>query len=370
MHDDFNAYRAELDRLHLTPESKQALTASLARRQSNPARSSPRRLPGTLRLAGGIAAAICLLGTVGYAAITSAPTLLGSVFDGGAAYEQSSGFIGRSVDNNGWTVTITDCVGDDKNLYIGLELAAPEDAVLDADWYCFGTQSDLQITFSGGIPGLGREMHQLPDEDPADNRLAFIICTSSVHGINEEGSSFNGQKMRLKLPELRTGTWNSETMGYDYTTVCPGKWDFGTMTVSYPDSTIHLEPDLPVTTLGVDAVITEVDVSPLSVYVRIEGDALKGHHSWVPKNAPDGWYGCIEYQEIVLHFDDGTSFAVDQNDSNLGGSGCSGGTDVSEDGLLVLRRTYSANINGVSNRLIDVDRVTSVSVCGVDIPLR
>ena len=116
MHDDFNAYRAELDRLRLTDESKQALTASLARRQSNPARSSPRRLPGTLRLAGGIAAAICLLGTVGYAAITSAPTLLGSVFDGGAAYEQSSGFIGRSVDNNGWTVTITDCVGDDKNL--------------------------------------------------------------------------------------------------------------------------------------------------------------------------------------------------------------------------------------------------------------
>ena len=52
MHDDFNAYRAELDRLRLTDESKQALTASLARRQSNPARSSPRRLPGTLRLAG------------------------------------------------------------------------------------------------------------------------------------------------------------------------------------------------------------------------------------------------------------------------------------------------------------------------------
>ena len=54
MHDDFNAYRAELDRLRLTPESKRALTASLVRRQSTPAHS---RRPGdTLRLAAAISA--------------------------------------------------------------------------------------------------------------------------------------------------------------------------------------------------------------------------------------------------------------------------------------------------------------------------
>lgn len=369
MHDDFNAYRAELDRLRLTDESKRALTASLTQRQSNPTRSSPRRLTGTLRLAGVIAAVICLLGTVGYAAVAGAPTLLGRVFDGGAAYEQSSAFIGRSAENNGWTVTVTDCVGDDTNLYVGLELAAPEGTVLDADWYCFGTRHDFQLSFPGMMPGGSKGLHQLPDEDSRDNRLSFIIHASSIPGLLDE-DTFNGRKMRLRLPELRTGTWNSEAMEYDYTTVCPGKWDFGTMTVSYPDSTIHLEPDLPVTTLGVDAVITELKVSPLSVYVRIEGDALKGHHSWVPKDAPDGGYSCIDYQEIVLHFDDGTSFIVDKEDSNLAGSGCSGGTDTNEEGLLVLRRTYSRNHNGVSNRLIDVDRVASVSVCGVDIPLR
>ena len=73
MHDDFNAYRAELDRLRLTPESKRALTASLVRRQSTQQRRSPRRLTGTLRLAAVIAAIVCLLGTVGYAAVTGTP---------------------------------------------------------------------------------------------------------------------------------------------------------------------------------------------------------------------------------------------------------------------------------------------------------
>ena len=79
------------------------------------------------------------------------------------------------------------------------------------------------------------------------------------------------------------------------------------------------------TTLGVEAVITQVEVSPLGVYVRIEGDALKGHHSWVPKNAPDGWYGCVEYQEILLCDTEGHVLTVDGVTSDCSGSGCSGG---------------------------------------------
>ena len=360
MHDDFNAYRAELDRLRLTPESKRALTASLVRRQSTQQRRSPRRLTGTLRLAAVIAAIVCLLGTVGYAAVTGTPTLLGGLFDGGAAYEQSSAFIGRSVESGGWAVTVTDCVGDDYHLYIGLEATAPEGTVLPEEEYHF----DRNVKFYGTLGGQSWSMQQLPDADPTDNRVAFLLDINSMFG------GMNGQRMRLSLSDLYYTQWNDETEELDHVSVCSGKWDFGRMTISYPDSIIRLEPNVPVTTLGVDAVITELTVSPVSVYVRIEGDALKGHHAWVPKNAPDGWYGCIEYQEIILHFDDGTSLTIDQDNSDLSGSGCSGGTDTSEDGWLALLRTYGKNTISRGSKLIDVERVTSVSVCGVDIPLR
>lgn len=368
MRDNFNNYKTELDRLRLTEESKKALAASLARQGG--VQEAPRRRTGTLRLAAVIAAAICLLATAGYAAAAAAPTLWGSVFTDSAAYEKSSAFIGRTVDNNGWTVTITDCVGDDLNLYLGLELAAPEGTVLEEGSYCFGKGTfQYTLNFPGMKAGGSEGLYQLPDENPADNRLTFVL---TVYTIFEEDAGFNGQKMHLKLPELQTRVWDAEKQKYNYTIICPGKWDFGMLTISYPDSAIRLEPNLPVTTLDVEAVITEVTVSPLGVRVRIEGDALKGHHSWVPKNAPDGWYGCIEYQEIVLHFEDGTSFTVGQADSNLSGSGCSGGTNTDEDGYLFLRRTYSRDdpVNGVAGKLIDVDKVTSVSVCGVEIPLR
>ena len=368
MHDEFSNYKTELDRLRLTEESKRALASSLANRRAEPARKPPRRLAGTFRLAVTIAAVVCLLATAGYAAVTAAPTLMDRIFEGGAAYDQSSAFIGKSVDNNGWTVTITDCVGDDRNLYLGLDLTAPEGTVLDdtnGSSYTFGKDSvDFTINFFNQRSGRGWSLRQIPDEDPTDNHLAFVLSINSLFNV------LNGSRIGLVLPELCYSFWNEEEERIDYMPVCKGKWNFGVMTISYPDSTIRLKPDLPVTTLDVEAVITEVEVSPMSVHVRIEGDALKGHHSWVPKNARDGWYGCIEYQEIVLNFDDGSSFVVDEADSNLAGSECSGGTNTSEDGYLVLNRTYSANINGVSNKLIDIEHVTSISICGVEIPLR
>lgn len=91
---------------------------------------------------------------------------------------------------------------------------------------------------------------------------------------------------------------------------------------------------------------------------NIEGDALKGHHAWVPKNAPDGWYGCIEYQEITLYLTDGTAIPLMEN---MEGSGCSGGGDGTEAGYLHLVRC--------PDTLIDMDALDSISICGVKIPL-
>ena len=92
--------------------------------------------------------------------------------------------------------------------------------------------------------------------------------------------------------------------------------------------------------------------------MAIEGGALKAHHSWVPKNAPDGWYGCVESKDIPLYPKDATAIPMMDDQAC---SGCSGGTDPTEDGWIHLVRRPDTPL--------DVENLASISVCGVEIPL-
>ena len=360
MRENFESYREELDRVRLTEESKRALVESLGRRQAaeRPEIRSRRLAAGTRRIAA-VAAVMCLLATGAVAAVTASPTLRDRIFGDSAAYEQSSGFVGRSVEREGWTVTITDCVGDDRNLYLGIEVEAPEGVVLDAGGYCFLDTSDDLIR-GGGSSG----MRSIPDDDPTDNKIQFM---QRYYSSSFDGEGFDLQS-RFVLKKL-VHNWrlvqdeNGETVR-TYTEDCGATWDFGYLDISYPDSTVRLTPNAPVTTLGVEAVISSVEVSPLSVLVRIEGEALRYHHDWVPKNAPDGWYGCIEYQEVFLYTEDGGCIPVNYQDGASTGGGCSAGShaDEGEEPYIVLDRRFDG--------LVDVDSLAAISICGVTIPLK
>ncbi len=367
MRENFERYRTELDRVRLTDESKQALAESLACRGPEGNRAVKRRPLGLGRIAAA-AAVLCLLVTGAVAAAVGSPTLRDRVFGDSAGYSQSSGFVGKSVEKDGWTVAITDCVGDDVNLYVGLEVTAPEGTVLDEEsGYRFGKSSSRQIEFPDLFfrfyGSYGIEM--LPDDDPTDNRIAFMVYVRS--GVEMDG--YNGVHLRLVLPGLyHWGGWDAEAKQIIYAEDCGATWDFGTVTISYPNSTVHLEPGVTVTTLDVEAAVTEIDVSPLCVRVKIEGDSLQGHHSWVPKDAPDHWYSCIDYQEVTLYAEDGSVYPVTMENSDLSMSGCGGGEGDNKDGYVVLRRAYGRE--KTNPQLIDVDSLTAISVCGVMIPLR
>ncbi len=349
------SYREELDKVRLTETGKAALTQALCRHM---AEKGEERRPKRRLVRPWIAAAavICLLMATAGAAVLASPTLRDRVFGGSAGYDQSSAIIGRSVEQSGWTLTLTDCVGDDRRIYLGIEVTAPEGTVLDQEHYAFAR---YDVDFPGHDWAGGASLDQLEDDDPTDNRISFVYWSNQ---ILSDGESINGSDICLLLENLCYLSWDEAGEEVEWIPVCEGAWDFGTFPLTYQDSTIRLTPELPVTTLGVEAMITLVEVSPLGVYVRIEGDALKGHHSWVPKNAPDGWYGCVEYQEILLYNTDGNVLTVDGVESDCSGSGCSGGTDTSEDGYLVLARAF--------DRLVDVDTLTTISICGVEIPLR
>lgn len=345
-------YRSELNQIALTDESKRALAAHLAARTKKTTRTRrPRRL---LRVPAAAAAVLCALAVGVGAAVTGVPVMW-DYYGGGPGYEQSAMELGESVTKNGWTMTLTDCVADDYNVYMGITLTAPEGTVLDWDrGYRFDQWGgvyfpDLDLAGSGGYD-------QVEDNNPGDNQLSFILRSSYI--TTEEGQRLDGQTMEVTFGGLYHQTvWNEEEMAWERAYDCEETWSFRT-TLHYPNRILRLEPNAAVTTLGVEAVITRVEISPIGVYVYIEGDALKGHHSWVPKNAPDGYYGCIEYQEITLYTADGT--AIPMTDG-LEGSGCSGGSDPTEEGYLHLFRRFDT--------LMDVDTLDHIEICGVSIPL-
>lgn len=341
-----NPYQNELDRIRLTEESKAMLVHALSGREKVARAQAPRRWRRTVIAA---AAAACVLILSVSAAALIVP-VLGAYYQNSKGYQQSSAVLGESVTKGGWTLTLTDCVMDEYNLYIGFELTAPEGTVLD--WENGYRFEEWDLTYLG--IGASGGIKQLEDDDPTDNSIRFVREAAFVM---REDQSLDGQQIEVTMGGLYHSIWTGE---YTYERVydCEEIWNFP-ITLSLPEKVIRLEPNLPVITLGVEATITRVEVTPIGVYVYIEGDTLKGHHSWVPRNAPDGWYGCIEYQEITLYLTDGT--AIPMTDGMTGG-GCSGGTDTSESGYLHLARR--------ADTLIDLDTLDHISICGVEIPLR
>lgn len=340
-------YQNELDQIKLTERSKTALIRSLGEQKSI-SRTQYRQRWARPVIA--VAAVVCIL-VASVAAVTVISPVLGEYYQNSKGYQQSSVALGESITKNGWTMTLTDCVMDEYNLYIGFELTAPEGTVLDWENGYHFEEWDLTYLGIGASGGI----KQLEDDDPTDNSIRFIREAAFVM---REDQSLDGQQIEVTVGRLYHSIWTGEEYLYEKIYDCEEVWNFP-ITLSLPEKVIRLEPDLPVTTLDVEAAITRVEVTPIGVYIYIEGDALKGHHSWVPRNAPDGYYGCIEYQEIALYLTDGTEIPMTDG---LSGSGCSGGTDTSEPGCLYLARR--------GDTLIDMDLLDHISICGVEIPLQ
>lgn len=211
-----------------------------------------------------IAAVIALLGTAAVAAVVAGPTLRDHLFGEGTPYDRSSAPVGKSVTVDGWTATITDCVGDDYTIYLGIEVEAPEGTVLDRDdyWVRVDCTDDNEQMAAGTFMGA---LTQLPDKDPTDNRVQFYYTQGSMNGGE------TGITLQFKLADFfYSSVWNEAKKDYDVTSLWEGTWDFGEVMLNFTDTTRRVYPNLP---LGRDGavVLEEIDVSPLGVHAVLSG---------------------------------------------------------------------------------------------------
>lgn len=345
-------YCEELDQVRWTAEGKARLAHSLNATLEGKTVARPRQGIRAVAIA---IAAICAL-AVGAAAVGI--PVLQAHYGGGAGYKQSSTLVGQSVTTQGWTLTLTDCVGDDRYMVLGFELEAPEGTVLDQEEY--RPRKDR--------PGFTKEVgmsswawRQLKDEDPTDNKLYFGLWIENIQDeIGDPG--LNAQTMELCIEGLEYPAWNTETEEWEDITVFDGTWDFGTLTISYPDRTLRMKPNTVVTVLGVPATITHLEVSPIGVDVWFEGDELKGHDGWFP------WRGqCIQEPEITLYNKAGNALIPDKYTpfGIRGGSGCNGNPNVTEED----KGPFVLNIIQSYGYLLDMDELDHIDICGVSISL-
>ena len=128
--------RHSFDPVFFTQEEKEQLTARLrqaAEQEDNMKDSTKRAIRHTShRLIIGVAVAAAL--TTGALAAAVGGGLMG-YFEARTPEDQSTleeGIyqLNRSETYNGWTVELTDCIGDDSNVYLWVDVTAPEGTAL------------------------------------------------------------------------------------------------------------------------------------------------------------------------------------------------------------------------------------------------
>lgn len=193
------------DYFAFTPEEKEQLTDRLRQaaeqeeRMKEPTKRIIRHTGRRLLIGAGAAAAL----TMGTLAATVGGGLLG-YFEARTPEDQGGLEDGiyrldRSESWNGWTVALTDCVGDDANSYVWVEVTAPEGTVLcppEDGQFCSGYTMRTAEEYSGS------SITSIPDDDPGDERISFCLELTALQG------TLRGRTVDLTLDPIVDCWWS------------------------------------------------------------------------------------------------------------------------------------------------------------------
>jgi len=331
-----NQLRGCFERCGPTTEQKKRMLESMEAR-GEIKRAAERRRWG--RLAAVALAAACLLGTTALAARVSGldRRLLELLGAGEQAQALIAGVqaVDKTVTDAGSTLTVREVLGDGNNLYILLNLTAPEGTVLDAYDYRFHFND---LTFDARSSWYASGFTKLEDADSRDNSLDLVLKVTT-DGIDAHGT------MTLEL----SGLESAAGYGEPYVPLdLPGRWKVS-FPLTYTDSS-RTRKDLwqGVTLYGQTMAVTQVSVSPLSVTVSGGGQTMK--------ELAEASRAAGEADEfpVTVRFRDGTGYTT----NSAAGDGCTS---------LVGRSGFYAS--WTFHKVIDAEQVEAVEFFGVSFPM-
>lgn len=341
-------YRDELDKVQLSAHSKQILIDRL-REQTAPRHA---RKSGGKRRAVILAAAACvvLAATAGAAVLHNTLQHLWTQ-ESQPVYEAYSADLARAQTADGWTVTLTDCVGSESNLYIGVELTVPE-GVDPNGLYQFG---DYDMTLRDGTKTCwGWGINQISNDAPDGNTLHYAWKMDIAPEVKEIGLC--GQTVTLMIDSINQLVWNPQSDRYDEILMTDHVWKFEGVKLDYPVDDATYAVDKPVEYLGGTATLDEITVSPFGVKVSISGGSALHHHA--ENRTKDG--DCLMCALTVYDADGNVLY-----ENPLGGGN---GSACNEDmGKVTIYHDYKDE--DWHKILIDPEKVAKVKVNNVEIPL-
>ena len=165
--------------------------------------------------------------------------------------------LGLSQTLPGGTVTLEGVLGDDYCIYVPFTVEAPEGQVLDGTLdYGF----DNCTLYSDASDGMVQHMEMLPDDDPTDNKLRFVMMASS------------SKPLRGKMAEATV--WNlfsyptDTSRLHDEDAVVPGRFEFS-FRLDYEDRAVVVCDQN--TDVGLGWPLARLELSPVSVYLELDG---------------------------------------------------------------------------------------------------
>lgn len=269
-------YTDAMNEVSFTPEEKQELSARLRQAaQSAPQHAhKPRRHRVRRAVCGALAAALAVT-MLTAAAVPAFGDTLRAFF----GMPVQSYPVGKSVTQQGWTFTVTDCLADSVTLYVALDVQAPAGTVvnpedvpeLNFDWEFFTADRTPHNTFSS------YKAEFVPEQYQGDNHLPFVI--TATMGNLKDGMTFDLTIWDIETSEkslFRADNWITETYEPVQITGIPIEIT----------STIALADDSAVDIYGGTATLTDLSISPLAVTVRVEGGSCY-NHGWVVPTHPE-----------------------------------------------------------------------------------
>lgn len=376
-------YTDAMNEVSFTPEEKQELSARLRQAaQSAPQHTrKPKRHRMRRAVCGALAAALAVT-MLTAAAVPAFGDTLRAFF----GMPVQSYPVGKSVTQQGWTFTVTDCLADSVTLYVALDVQAPEGTVvnpedvpeLNFDWEFFTADRTPHNTFSS------YKAEFVPEQYQGGNHLPFVI--TATMGNLEDGMTFDLTIWDIETSEkslFRADNWITETYEPVQITGIPIEIT----------STIALADGSAVDIYGGTATLTDLSISPLAVTVRVEGGSCY-NHGWVVPTHPEYLLpaarpliaqGTLENTtcdcdfDLHLKYKDGRVVFIGHSLSDIEPDysivSSSSGATYCEDGIDYRTKQPNGKDTYVSTSVRfavpqDLDQIESVIVCGKEYKLR